>query len=244
MRRAANGSLLLCVLCSVISWGAGSAAASQFRSSRPLFARIAVTQDGSKVLSVAFDESRGAGGGYDTIYADTNFDGAFDVSEKHVRHIVGVGRPAALRFPRVLVPVRFSARARSASTPSVLQFDRIDQSLSHARRGDEVFSVELFVPLEAGVPALLSSCPHLIAGFKPCTSLASARVVGFGHSPVARLTGNPDPDKPGNTAIGIDVVMGDWTTVGGTAPTTLVIADSAGKVVHRGSADPERFRRG
>jgi len=39
-----------------------------FKSTNPRYAKIAMDDEGGKVLTVAFDESRGAGRGYDTLY--------------------------------------------------------------------------------------------------------------------------------------------------------------------------------
>ncbi|MEN6549287.1 MAG: hypothetical protein ABFE07_24845, partial [Armatimonadia bacterium] len=37
---------------------------------KPVYTKIAVTQDGTKVLAIAFDRSKGDDGPYDVAYAD------------------------------------------------------------------------------------------------------------------------------------------------------------------------------
>lgn len=54
----------------------------KFASAKPGYAKVALTADGSKVLFLAFDEAHGTGKGYDTVYADTNFNGVFERTEK------------------------------------------------------------------------------------------------------------------------------------------------------------------
>jgi len=51
-------------------------------SDSPLYARLSVSEDGSRVMVLMLDESGGADSGYDTLYADTNFDGKLDPDER------------------------------------------------------------------------------------------------------------------------------------------------------------------
>ncbi len=46
-----------------------------YSSDKPLYAHIVLSEDGSKVLKLALDESEGAGKGYDRLYADVNLNG-------------------------------------------------------------------------------------------------------------------------------------------------------------------------
>jgi hypothetical protein len=49
---------------------------------KPLYAKVALNEDGSKVLSVMFDGSKSTGTRYDVLYADVNFNGKFDADER------------------------------------------------------------------------------------------------------------------------------------------------------------------
>ncbi|MBU0611104.1 MAG: hypothetical protein KKI08_24710 [Armatimonadetes bacterium] len=57
----------------------------EFVSAKPAFAKLALTADDQKVLLLAGDESGGTGTGYDTIYADTNFNSVIEAAEKVTR---------------------------------------------------------------------------------------------------------------------------------------------------------------
>ena len=68
-------------------------------------------------------------------------------------------------------------------------------------------------------------------------------LVGFHAKPGIKVTTQPDHTKRGNTAILIDVVMGSWTVaaLGNNTPTTLVVKNTAGKVVHKGTGQLDDF---
>ncbi len=61
---------------------AEAAAPTVPRPDKPLYAKVVLNEDGSKVLSVMFDGSKGTGTGYDVLYADVNFNGRFDDDER------------------------------------------------------------------------------------------------------------------------------------------------------------------
>jgi len=51
-------------------------------SERPLYATLCVSQDGSRVMRLMLDESKGTGTGYDALYADANLDGTLSAEER------------------------------------------------------------------------------------------------------------------------------------------------------------------
>lgn len=69
----------------------------QFKSSHPLFFKLAMDPAGATALLFAVDESGGPGTGYDVLYWDTNHDEAFQPREKR-RAEVGSG-PATFLVP-------------------------------------------------------------------------------------------------------------------------------------------------
>jgi hypothetical protein len=54
----------------------------KFVTAKPAYAKVALTADEQKVLLLALDESGGTGTGYDTVYADTNFNDVIEAAEK------------------------------------------------------------------------------------------------------------------------------------------------------------------
>lgn len=74
--------VLLLVACVLSAGQAQAPTPVQFVSAHPSYAKIALTADGQKVLLLALDESGGTDTGYDTIYADTNFNGVIEAAEK------------------------------------------------------------------------------------------------------------------------------------------------------------------
>ena len=73
--------LPLCALCASLVL-AQTPEPVKFVSAKPAYAALALTADGQKVLLLAFDESAGTGKGYDTVYADTNFNNVIEAAEK------------------------------------------------------------------------------------------------------------------------------------------------------------------
>lgn len=58
-----------------------------FRSARPRFASLVVHVGSERLMTMAFDESRGTGSGYDTFYVDRDLDGVIEESERlRTRH--------------------------------------------------------------------------------------------------------------------------------------------------------------
>lgn len=73
--------VLLTVLSLSMAFGQ-AAEPVKFVSEKPTYAKIALTADAQKVLLLALDESGGTGSGYDTVYADANFNGIIEAAEK------------------------------------------------------------------------------------------------------------------------------------------------------------------
>lgn len=80
----AGRCLILALLCACVvltAKGVCSAGAAKFKSGKPLYGRIGICGKTIKILNVAFDESKGTGKGYDTLYVDTNFNLIFERKE-------------------------------------------------------------------------------------------------------------------------------------------------------------------
>lgn len=101
-----------------------------FKSAKPLYARVALNQDGSKILSVVFDESEGTGTGYDVLYADVNFNGGFENGERFEKapppnvQSTGLIPPgwSSNTFQPITVNVPFNEKAQNIANPCQIVF--------------------------------------------------------------------------------------------------------------------------
>ncbi|MEN6645439.1 MAG: hypothetical protein ABFE08_23595 [Armatimonadia bacterium] len=87
---------------------------------KPVYTKIAVTQDGTKVLAIAFDRSKGDDGPYDVAYADTNFNGVFEASEKLVPELKG----QMLVFPTLSLQTPYNKFGEGTENPVTLSLTR------------------------------------------------------------------------------------------------------------------------
>jgi len=74
--------VVLLTVCSISMAFGQTVEPVKFMSEKPTYAKVALTADAQKVLLLALDESGGTGTGYDTVYADTNFNGVLEAAEK------------------------------------------------------------------------------------------------------------------------------------------------------------------
>ena len=110
-------------------------------TSKPVYTKIAVTQDGSRILAVAFDQSKGADGPCDVAYADANFNGIFEVSEKLTPELKG----QVLVFPTTNLQIPYNASVEGTKNPVTVSLTR-----SSAPYGGERISCVLRPKLAAG----------------------------------------------------------------------------------------------
>ena len=208
---------------------AESAEEPNYSSEKPLYARVALTEDGSKVLSVVFDESEGTGKGYDVLYADANFNGRFDESEKLAAKIHRCS-PTGMHcnFPAIKLNVRYNRKAIGVPDPCEVTFNYARHSYTTALK-----AVELSVRLPEGKSAAKTLNPSLSKtttnedfyvsstirlqgsaqwqysfrhSIKPSEALENAPVCSFNGTPELMITTKPDPKKKGNLGIGLDLV--------------------------------------
>lgn len=97
------------------AWSTGIA----FESERPRYAKIVLTEDGSKILSIAFDELGGTGTGYDMLYADLNFNGNLTDDRVTSTKLQSAG-PCVFAEFSLDVPVPYNEKGRGVAKPSSL----------------------------------------------------------------------------------------------------------------------------
>lgn len=114
--------LMVCVMMSASTSFGQTPEPAKFASEKPLFARIGVAADDSKVMLVAFDESGGTGTGYDTVYADANFNDVLEAAEK-VAVESGAGS-SYVTFQAISLPFAYNANGAGLDNPLTLTLTR------------------------------------------------------------------------------------------------------------------------
>jgi len=213
-----------------------------YHSAKPRYARLALTADRSKILSVVFDESNGTGQGYDIVYADVNFNGRFEQEEAVKPRTESLGgakqasQPVSNTFPPINLNLPYNEKGKGIPNPCSVAFNYMKYS------GKEEFLVT------AGMRLAQDSTQwrYLLAGYlKPSQSLGTAAVWGLVGTPTLTITTKPDLDKKGNLGIELAVVAGDTRircTKGKTAPDAhLVIRNPQGDIVRQDTAPADKF---
>lgn len=213
----ARSLLLLCALLLPVL-----AAHAAPNNTPTLYARLALPPDGSRVIPMML-KSSGLPQTYDVVYLDTNGNGKFESSEKHVApRIEAESRPDfRLYRMQLLVPARRAGLAECR--------------LSYACAVGTKFSEQCYsmtFTLQRGQTKQTYECGTALHG-------APAGQKQPLYGPAGKLTltveAKADESKPGQT--GFAVLVG-WQNAFldclDPAPTaTLVVRDAAGKIVHQ-----------
>ncbi len=211
--------------------------AFSYKSRKPFYAKIILTEDGSKVLSLVFDESRGTGKGYNTIYADVNFNGSFDEAEKIKGKTEKRSGNLYCSFRDINLKIPYNEKAKGVSNPCSVM-------LNYRKYGGgrEYFYVTTNIELLEDSTRWEYSFSGAI---KPTERLENAAVWGPNRTPEIRITTRSDPQKKRNTGIGLGLVAGaagfECKKGGSPVKAHVVIKDSDGKVVHKDAAELGKF---
>jgi len=201
---------LLSVAISCVGQGAKEPA---YVSKKPLYANVALCEDGSKVLTLAFDESEGTGEGYDTIYADLNFNGDL-TDDKAIRGTFRKAGSSSIGcyFPPIGVDVPYNEKGKGIETPCQIliryyQFRTRVATPEQSTRANQIFSLRANIRLkhkggiwEYGWASRLS----------PAEKPEEAPVLsGLGAEPVVlRVEARPDRRKERHLGIGAHLISG------------------------------------
>jgi hypothetical protein len=216
--------------------------ATAFISGRVLFAKVALTEDGSKVLSIALDESKGTRSGYDLLYADTNLNGKFEESErvsaasvrKHGEWL------ASSSFPPLAVKIPYNEKGKGIENPC-----RISVGYSQYPR----YGVAEEIPVEARFRLSDDGAKEWECAFKgaakPSKRLETAEVWRSKDRPALALDLRPDGYKKGNLGVGLTLNAGDnkidcWKN-GERVKVHVRIENPQDEVLHEGDATVDRF---
>ncbi len=236
-------------------------------SEKPLFAKVAVNEDGSTILCVAFDESQGTGEGYDVFYADVNMNGKFDADERFEKTppppilSTGLVPPgwSSSTFPPVIVNVPYNEKGEGVSDPckvtfrfqryligNVISLSESGASLRPIAPAPREIRQELVVQAIIWLRQDGAIWEYLFGDIiRPYERIEDAVVWRFGGKPELEVSTRPDGRKEGNLGIGLELKAGGQSFLcrkEGSLPEAHVeIKNSSGKVVHQGSAALNKF---
>ena len=198
-----------------------------FKSASPKYAQIAMNEDKSKVLSVVFDESRGTGRGYDTLYVlELDDQGKVAKSEACVAAKSMEKDTAVYGFKPIDRPVAFKNDMKGGKRPfsAVLEYRRTetkperpktkDRQSKDAPRSEaphavitEEFNMGAVISLNDGK----SEWAYTFIGKLPVSdSIESCTPLVVGEGPVTMSIDSERPDpKKVTVGVGVDFSCGD-----------------------------------
>ncbi len=232
-----------------------SGQALRFQSTKPLYARVALTPDQSTILRMAFDESRGTGTGYDTLYTTLHSNGRAGRVQRQTARTRRLARGVRCDFPPIKLNVPYATGSMRMSYPCELTIayqklvyplnatSRTSSGFSGAAsRTQESFSVTSTVTLRYGSDQWHYS---FRGNLTPSQSLDSAPMYTFLQRPTITITTRPDGRNQGNTGIGLRLAAGENQVEckRGSAPTEarVEVKKQDGAIVHRGSGALDKF---
>ncbi len=262
---------ILSVLTMAVACAAGQMSEASYSSQKPVYAKVALAEDGSKLLSVVFDESKGTGNGYDVLYADTDFNGAFDEPQK----VTAKTRKCSLGFHCDFAPVKVSVtpksealgktcgceitfnyarhtyttrvttapeRTRGAFLTRVLTARRQKAAPAASTTTDESFSAQASIKVGEGSDQWEYS---FVKSIKPSEEPAEAPIWNFLETPKLALTCKPNDRVKGNLGIGFDLMAGE-TRIEGKKGTVQLrarveVRKSDGSIVHKNEGPASRY---
>jgi len=214
-----------------------------YRSKRPLYGKLALTEDGSRVLSMVLDESGGTRTGHDVLYADVNFNGTFEEAER--LPAVEVKRHGTWLSTASFSPLNFDVpyNKKAEGIPNPCQVSLGYRQYPRAGVAED-FSVTMKIKLRQGPTVWDYS---VTGSVKPSRRLDDAEV-WTQPAPRMKLSTQPDKNKKGHLGIALDVSAGEGEfecrKAGLPVEAHVEIKKRDGEIVHRGDATPDKFRFG
>ncbi len=257
MRKLSAALIIYACLALGFAFGAESAKQPAFGSQKPLYLKVALAEDGLKLLSVVLDESKGTGSGYDVLYADADLNGAFDEAEK-VTAKTWKCSPTGLHcdFPAVKVSVAPKSEALGKSCGCEI-------TLNYAKH---TYATEVTTATSQGPKVAASTTTSESFGassnmkvgegagqweysfwtaITPSEKIADAPVWNFLGTPKLALTSKADDRNPGQLGIGLKLMAGE-TRIDGKKGTTAInarveVRKPDGKVVHKDEGPADKY---
>ncbi len=211
---------ILSVFTIALACAAAQTSQPRYSSAKPLYARLALDEKGSKMLDLAFDESGGTGAGYDMIYADLNFNG--DLSDdKPIKGTLRKPPSAAVAvsctFPPIDVDAPYNEKAKGVEKPCSISIHYYQLNPQRAARrlksqpeaeSPRRFFLRPEIKLKEGAAEWTYSFSHIT--FYPTEKPEAPAVRAFEDKPPALSVGTmSDPKRKGYLGIqAVAVVRG------------------------------------
>ncbi len=188
-------------------------------SEKPRYGKVALTEDGSKVLCAVFDESKGTGKGCDILYADRNFNGVFEEGEKLTAKIEKCSTGFHCSYPAIKLDVPYNGKAKGIANPCEVTFNSawhsspqptttilgVKLSSPAPPRVTENFYGTVTMRLPRGSEQWeYSSNP---SDLKPAESLEKAPPFGLAGTPKLTIATQPDGRTEGNFGVALTVAL-------------------------------------
>lgn len=188
----------------------------------PLYARLALPPDGSRVIPMML-KSSGPPQTYNVVYLDTNGNGKFEASEKHLIPEQPKNRNNNIRC-------YYGGIALSPQKNQRVQSYRLNYTCYGGKSPRQYYS------LHFGVQPEDRSRPSVLSGELRATPAPQKPPFnGAAGKPRVTIETKPDPAKPGQTGFGVTVGWLDApVSMPGPALTaTLTVKDAAHSIVHQ-----------
>ncbi len=247
------------VLKTTMPWAGGVEVSKEpvYASEKPLYAAIAVNEAASKVLTLVFDESKGTGKGYDTLYTDLNFNG--DLTDDQALKGTVEGQEGFVQgsFPPIDVPIPYNDKGQGIERPCELtvqyyQFSR--QTISYNEEGERIlvesgeqtqhqqFMVSATIRLRDEAAQWEYS---FFAQLSPAEKAEEVLAAALGGQPSLQLSLAPSDEEEGNVGIGATVMAGmgplSCTKDGQPLMAHLEVTNERGVTIHSEHVDAEKL---
>jgi hypothetical protein len=214
-----------------------------FNSKRLLYGKLALNEDRSKVLSMVLDESKGTRTGHDLLYADVNFNGTFEESEKLTA--VTVKRYGSWLSSSTFAPLNFDVPYNQKGSGIADSCQLTLGYRQYPRAGvAEDFSVTMKIRLRQGSTVWDYSVNGSV---QPSKRLEDPDVWTL-PGPRMTVSTQPDKNKKGHLGIALNVSAGEGgfgcRREGQPVEAHIEVRKPDGEIVHRGDATPDKFRFG
>ena len=239
-----GGALVLSVVLAAASAQTRNQEPLVLESTKPLYAKVALSPDKSTILSIVFDESRGTGKGYDVAYMTTAATGLGQDARRVPARTRTYGATLAATFEPAtfMVPVNVVAGTSAQRNDAKVEVGfAFTQTQSTASREASRRVIATFERNDGEAAWEYAYSGALNTGL----SEYAAPITAFDAKPLLTLTTKPNEQKSGETGIGITVLAGpyafDCKRNGNPVNVELTVKDAAGKTVKQDSETVDKF---
>jgi len=200
-------------------------------SEKPLYARVILSENATKVLTLVFRGSKGAGKGYDTMCADLNLNGDVEDDKPIKGRLMKNWELTPCLFGPVSLDVPYNENAKGVDDPCIIRISHYQDR--PGQRTGRRFHLHARIRLKHRTEEWEYSFQRQL---HPVEKLSEAKPIAFAGELSLRIEAKPDPLKSGNTGIAAYLLAGGKRfrcVKGSQLPTAKVqISDDEGRIVH------------